>query len=66
MKKEIKAKMDEHIKQILEKPSITAEDYSLLEHELGKIPSSSGWCDAFWMMLMMMISSGFGGKNDEL
>lgn len=65
MKKEIKAKMDEHIKQILEKPSITAEDYSLLEHELGKMPSSSSWGDPFWMMLMMIIF-GFGGKNDEL
>lgn len=66
MKKEIKAKMDEHIKQILEKPSITAEDYSLLERELGKISSSNEWFDPFWMILLMMIFCGFGGKNDEL
>lgn len=65
MKKEIKAKMDEHIKQILEKPSITAEDYSLLEHELEKA-SSGGWFDPYWIFIFMIMFSGFGGKNDEL
>lgn len=67
MKKEIKEKMDEHIKQILDKPSITAEDYALLEHEFQKIRSSDTWSDSYWIVpLFMLMFSGFGGKNDEL
>lgn len=66
MKKEIKNKMDEHIKQILDKPYITSEDYDLLEHELEKIPSSNNWGGPFWIIMMMMFFSGFGGKKDEL
>lgn len=64
MKDEIKNKMDEHIKHLLDKPSITNEDYALLEAHAAKLPSHRNGLDPFLMLMMLMIFS-IGGHNHE-
>lgn len=59
MKDQIKTKLDEHIKEILEKPHISNEEYALLREKLSEMPSDS-W-DPMWLLLLMMMLSGFGG-----
>lgn len=53
MKDEIKMKLDEHVKEILEKPHISNEDYALLREKLSEMPSDS-W-DPMWLPLLMMV-----------
>lgn len=63
MKTEIKNKMDEHIQNILAKPSISNEDYAILRQKLSEMPSDN-W-PAMWLpMLMMLFTSGFGGVKE--
>lgn len=58
----IKAKLEEHIKQILDKPSISNEDYELLKKKLAELPvNNSGWEDPFWAVILLAIMFGFGG-----
>lgn len=64
MKDEILNKMDEHIKHLLDKPSITNEDYALLDAHAEKLPSPKNWFDPFLMLIMFMIFS-IGGHNHE-
>ncbi len=59
MKDEIKMKLDEHVKEILSKPHISNEEYALLREKLSEMPSDS-W-DPMWLLLLMMMLSGFGG-----
>lgn len=59
MKEEIRKKLDAHIMDILEKPHISNEDYSILKQALSELPNDS-W-DPMWLPLLMMIFSGFGG-----
>lgn len=59
MKDQIKMKLDEHVKEILEKPHISNEDYALLREKLSEMPSDS-W-DPMWLLLLIMMLSGFGG-----
>ena len=66
-KNDIKAKLDEHVKHILEKPSISNEDYALLREKLSEIPTQNGFAmDMMWAMLIMMISGFGGGRKNEL
>lgn len=68
MRKEINEKMADHIKQILDKPFITNEDYAILEHELEKEPANNARFDSFWTLILFFFIFGFdfGGKKDEL
>lgn len=59
MKEEIMKKLDAHIMDILEKPHISNEDYSILKQALSELPNDN-W-DPMWLPLLMMIFSGFGG-----
>lgn len=59
MKDQIKMKLDEHVKEILEKPHISNEDYALLRVKLSEMPNDS-W-DPMWLLLLIMMLSGFGG-----
>lgn len=59
MNEEIRKKLDAHIMDILEKPHISNEDYSILKQALSELPNDS-W-DPMWLPLLMMIFSGFGG-----
>lgn len=59
MKDQIKMKLDEHVKEILEKPHISNEDYALLREKLSEMPNDS-W-DPMWLLLLIMMLSGFGG-----
>ena len=53
VKSEIKNKMDEHIQNILAKPSISNEDYALLRQELSEMPSDN-W-NPVWLPVLMML-----------
>jgi hypothetical protein len=59
MKDQIKMKLDERVKEILEKPHISNEDYALLREKLSEMPNDS-W-DPMWLLLLIMMLSGFGG-----
>lgn len=66
MKSEIEAKMEEHIRQILEKPSISNEDYELLRRKLTELPADI--CDGSgalnWAVpILAMLFSGLGGAK---
>lgn len=70
---EIRRKLDEHIKQILEKPTISAEEHHLLEWverqyaEADKAAQEStdkGFRNSFWVPLMVYLALfGFGGDK---
>lgn len=64
MKDEILNKMDEHIKHLLDKPSITNEDYALLDAHSAKLPSPGNGLDPFLILMMLMVFST-GGHNHE-
>ena len=63
MKSEIKNKMDEHIQNILAKPSISNEDYALLQQKLSEMPNDN-WNSVWLPVLMMLFSNGFGGVKE--
>jgi len=60
---EIKNKMDEHIQNILAKPSINNEDYAILRQKMSEMPSDN-WNPVWIPILMMLFSSGFGGAKE--
>lgn len=63
MRDEIKNKLDEHIRQILDKPSISGEDYEMLKQRLAELPAETSNSN-FWMYpLLMMLFAGFGGDR---
>lgn len=65
MTEEIKRKMDDHIKEILGKPSITNEDYALLKEKMFEIRSNSkSQTNWMWPYLLAMTFFGFGGAQD--
>lgn len=58
----IKAKMEEHIQEILNKPSISNDDYELLKQKRAEVSAgASNGMDWFWPIIMMVLSTGFGG-----
>lgn len=58
----IKAKMADHIQEILNKPSISNEDYELLKQKLAEVSAeTSNGMDWFWPIIMMVFSTKFGG-----
>ena len=71
---EIRKKLDEHIKQILEKPAISVEEHHLLEWvdsryaEMDKkLERSDGVQDTSWLfILLFIILYGFGGDKNGL
>lgn len=66
MKDDIKNKLDNHIKELLAKPSLTNEDYVLLKQKLSELPADNGnstWSSSMWVILMLMLFNGFGGEN---
>ena len=65
-KKEVLDKLDEHVKHILEKPSISNEDYAVLREKLSEMPTQSGFGDTLWPFLIAMMFASFGGKRNEL
>lgn len=58
----IKAKLDEHIRQILAKPSISRGDYDVLREKLSQIDSSGGFNSSIWP-LFMLLQILYGGKK---
>ena len=66
-KKAVLYKLDEHIKHIPEKPSISNEDYALLREKLSEIPTQNGFStDVMWIMLTIMLLGFGGGRKSEL
>lgn len=65
MKDKIKNKLDEHVIEILAKPTITNEDYAILREKMAELAAkeNSGW-DMMWIPLFMMLFSGLGGAKE--
>ncbi len=65
MKDKIKNKLDEHVIEILAKPTITNEDYTILREKMAELAAkeNSGW-DMMWISLLMMLFSGLGGAKE--
>ncbi len=67
MKDEIKNKMDEHIKHILAKPSISNEDYFLLKGKLSELPRETGFeTGNLWLIVFILMTLLQGGQSHEL
>lgn len=65
MREDMKSKLDEHIKEILSKPTITNEDYGLLKQAMAELPvEKNGWSNTMWIPLLLMLASGFGGAKE--
>lgn len=66
MKDDIKNKIDDHIKRLLNKSELSNEDYALLEHRLSEIPvkDNVGSSDFWFFPLLMLLFSGFGGAKE--
>lgn len=66
MKDDIKNKMDDHIKRLLNKSELSNEDYALLEHKLSEFPAKgNAWSSDLWFFpLLMLIFSGWGGAKE--
>ncbi len=63
MKEKIEIKLEEHIMELLQKPTISNEDYALLKQKLAEFPAEkSNGFDLMLLLLLMMISSGWGGS----
>jgi len=58
-KDDVRAKLDEHIQQLLNKPSLSPEDYTILRQRLSEYPANGG-SDWMWPILLMTVFSGFG------
>lgn len=56
----IKAKLDEHIRQILSKPAISKEDYAILREKLAEV-DKGGLANAGALLPLMLMPFMFGG-----